>query len=131
MNKRPFNKSYSSRGPHRSFKNDRSRPLQRKAYPMPKGDKCNPLCPFFVCTRNALVIVTKSYRGKIRKVAFCRLTGSECIGAECKFASCRINALLPDGRCAKALEKKTRKTTDKELFREMEEIEDYDVEDFL
>lgn len=98
---------------------------------MPIGDKCNPLCPFFVCTRKALVIVTKSYRGKIRKVAFCRLTGSECIGAECKFSGCRINAQLPDGRCAKALEKRSRSTTDEELFREMKEIEDYDVEDFL
>lgn len=131
MDKRRYNKPYSSKDPYRSFRRDRSRPIPRKAYPMPIGERCNPLCPFFVCTRRALVVVTKSYRGKIRKVAFCRLTGSECIGAECKFASCRINSLLPDGKCAKALEKKTRSTTDEELFREMREIEDYDVEDFL
>ncbi len=133
MDKKPHNKNFS----HKPWSNprqrryDRSRSVQKKAYPMPIGDKCNPLCPFFVCTRRALVVVTKSYRGKIKRVAFCRLTGSECIGAECKFASCRLNALLPDGRCAKALEKRMRRVSDEELFREMREMEDYDVEDFM
>ena len=74
--------------------------------------------------------MNKSYRGKIKKVAYCRLTGSECIGAECKYATCRINSMLPDGKCAKALEKTRKEVSDEELFREMEEIEDYDIDEF-
>jgi len=128
MNKRDPHPRFQRDHPHRHFQ---QRPFQKKMFPMPIGEKCNPLCPFFICTRRALVVGNKSYRGKIRKVAFCRLIGGECIGAECKFASCKLNALLPDGRCAKALEKKTKKTTDEDLFKEMREIEDYDVEDFL
>ena len=75
-------------------------------------------------------MVNKSYRGKIIKEAYCRLSGDKCVGYECKFASCRLNALLPDGKCAKALEKKMRVVSDEELFKEMREFEDYDVEDF-
>ncbi len=99
--------------------------------PMPIGDRCNPMCPFFYCTQRALVISSKPYRGKYIKVPFCRLIGSECIGAECRYASCRINALLPDGRCAKALEKKQKLRSDEELFREMESIEDISEEDLM
>ncbi len=103
----------------------------RRASPMPIGDKCTPLCPLFRCTRGALVIVNKSYRGRVIEEAYCRLSGGKCVGAECKFASCKINALLPDGRCAKALEKKTRAISDEELFKEMQQYEDYDAEDFI
>ncbi len=95
---------------------------------MPLGDKCNPLCPFFICTRRALVVVNKPYRGKMVKVAVCRLTGEECIGAECRYASCRLNAMLQDGRCAKALERYRRRQykSDEEMFREIESVEDYE-----
>ncbi len=105
--------------------------LSRRQRPTPIGVKCNPLCPFFFCTQRALVIINKPYRGKYQKVAFCRLTGSECIGAECRYASCRINALLPDGRCSKALEKRQRIRSDEELFREIEKIEDIDEESLM
>ncbi|MET1159868.1 MAG: hypothetical protein ABWW65_02805 [Thermoprotei archaeon] len=101
-----------------------------KPKPLPLGTSCNPLCPLFRCTRGALVVVNKSYRGKIIKEAYCRLSSEKCVGAECKFASCKTNALLPDGKCAKALEKRIRITSDEELFREMQQIEDYDAEDF-
>ncbi|WP_202945691.1 hypothetical protein [Thermogladius calderae] len=94
--------------------------------PMPIDDKCNPLCPLFKCTRNALFVTTKSYRGKTFRVAMCRLTGGECIGGECQYASCRLNALLPDGKCAKALEKKVKPVSDEELFKEIQAIEDVD-----
>jgi len=95
--------------------------------PMPIDDKCNPLCPLFKCARNALFVTTKSYRGRTFKVAMCRLTGGECIGGECQYASCRINSLLPNGKCAKALEKKVKPLSDEELFREMQAIEDVDT----
>ncbi|MEZ0394072.1 MAG: hypothetical protein ABWK00_03395 [Desulfurococcaceae archaeon] len=61
-------------------------------------------------------------------MAFCRLSGSECIGPECQYASCKINALLPDGRCAKALERKVRPLREEELFREIAAIDDVDPE---
>ena len=73
-------------------------------------------------------MVNKPYRGKMVKVAVCRLTGEECIGAECRYASCRLNAMLQDGRCAKALERYRRRQykSDEEMFREIESVEDYE-----
>ncbi len=103
---------------------------QKRANPMPIGEMCNPLCPLFKCTRGALFIVNKSYRGKIIKEAYCRLSGDKCVGYECQYAGCRINALLPDGKCAKALERRYKSVSEEELFREMREYEDYDAEDF-
>lgn len=103
---------------------------RKKLSPMPIGEKCTSLCPLFRCTRGALVIINRSYRGRLIKEPHCRLTGEKCVGFECKYASCRINALLPDGRCSKALEKKMKSMSDEELFKEMQEIEDYDAEDF-
>lgn len=98
--------------------------------PMPLGDRCSPLCPFFMCGRGALLITNKMIRGRVSKVAQCRMTGENCLGGECQYAGCKLNALLPDGRCAKALEKKTRQISEEDLFREMEKFEDYDVKDF-
>lgn len=120
---RPGSTSYRERG-------DRSKAgvVHKKILPMPIGDKCNPLCPLFKCIRGALFITNKSYRGKLLKEAMCRLSGDKCVGYECQYSSCRINALLPDGRCTKALEKKYRTVSEEELFREMREFEDYDVE---
>ncbi len=111
--------------PHR-----RTAPMQRQLRPMPIGERCNPLCPFFICTKNAKMISTKFYRGRTIKVVFCRLYGGECIGASCKYATCKINAMLPDGRCAKALRFKTQKYTDEDLEKEARELEDYDIEEF-
>ncbi len=118
------------RGFHQKYRGGRGKAVPaRRQRPMPIGLKCNPLCPLFYCTQRAVVVINKPYRGKYQKVAFCRLTGSECIGAECKYASCRVSALLPDGRCAKALEKRRKASSDEELFKEMESIEDIDIED--
>ena len=114
--KQPFKKDYEHR--------------ERVLQPQPLGDRCNPLCPFFICNKAALFTLNKPFRGKYMRVAYCRLTGGECIGSECQYSGCKINALLPDGRCAKALEKKTRHVSDEELFRELQSIEDYDVSDF-
>ncbi len=114
--RQPFRKDYEQR--------------ERVLQPQPLGDRCNPLCPFFICNKAALFMLNKPFRGKYMRVAYCRLTGGECIGSECQYSGCKINALLPDGRCAKALEKKTRHVSDEELFRELQSIEDYDVSDF-
>lgn len=78
-----------------------------------------------------LVLVNKTYRGKVVKEPYCRMTGGRCIGYECRFASCRINALLPTGQCAKALEKMSKHVSEEELLKEMKQMEDYDVEDFI
>ncbi len=107
-----------------------SRQQHRPLRPMPIGDKCNPLCPFFICTKHAKVVMNEFYRGKMVKVAYCRLFGGKCIGAACKYASCKLNAMLPDGRCAKAIKFGKPKYTDEELLKDVESLEDYDVEDF-
>jgi len=65
----------------------------------PSKKLCSPLCQYFKCAKNALVISTKFYRGKPRKVAICRWTGDLCIGARCQYAYCVKRAMLPDGTC--------------------------------
>jgi len=102
--------------------------VHKKLVPIPIGDNCNPLCPLFKCTRGALFMGSKSYRGKLLKEAMCRLSGDKCVGFECQYSSCKINALLPDGKCTKALEKKYKTVSEEELFREMREFEDYDID---
>lgn len=112
--------------PHPPTESDR----EKKILPQPIGDKCNPLCPLFTCTRNALFVVNKPIKGRLMRVAQCRLTGGDCINGECQYSSCRVNSLLPDGKCAKALEKKITRPSDEEIFREMMRVEEYDVSDF-
>lgn len=77
------------------------------------------------------MVTFKPVRGRTLRVAVCRLTGEECIGGECQYASCRLNVLLPDGRCAKALEKKARHLSDEDMFKEIKRIEDYDAHEFI
>ncbi len=92
---------------HGRYREDRRwerRSVQRKDLkPMPLGDKCNPLCPFFRCGKNALVIVNRVVKGHVQKAAMCRWIGDQCLGAKCQFAYCERKALLPDGRCAFAV----------------------------
>ncbi|GAB6148199.1 hypothetical protein [Stetteria hydrogenophila] len=95
-----------------------------KPKPRPIGDKCNPLCPYFRCAKNALRITTVYYRGRPMKVAMCSWTGDRCLGAKCRYAVCTLHAMLPDGRCQFAVEataksKKRMKDFEEEL-REME-----------
>ncbi|MEM1641205.1 MAG: hypothetical protein QXI85_00235 [Desulfurococcaceae archaeon] len=102
---------------------------EKHAMPQPLGERCHSLCPLFVCTRNAMFVVNKPIKGRIIRVAQCRLTGGDCISGECQYASCRINSLLPDGRCTKALEKKVSRISDEDLFKQMRSFEEYDVSD--
>lgn len=103
---------------------------EKKVVPQPIGDKCNPLCPLFICTKNAQFVANKPFKGRILRVAQCRLTGGDCIGGECQYSSCRVNSLLPDGRCAKALEKRFSRPSDDEIFKQMMQFEEYDISDF-
>ncbi|MEB3825457.1 MAG: hypothetical protein LRS47_02170 [Desulfurococcales archaeon] len=81
---------------------------QRQGKPMPKpaGDMCNPLCPYFRCSKKALLITTEHYRGQPIKEAYCRWIGDKCIGAQCQYAYCALQKMLPDGRCGWALERR-------------------------
>lgn len=126
-------RSDSSKHVHRP--EDRSDPRQiyareHKLMPQPLGDNCNPLCPLFSCGRNALFVLNKHIRGRMIKAAQCRLTGGDCIAGNCQYATCKLNSLLPDGRCAKALEKKIKPASDEELFKQMKSFEEYDIYDF-
>ncbi|MEM3926355.1 MAG: hypothetical protein QXU13_02075 [Desulfurococcaceae archaeon] len=103
---------------------------EHRLMPQPLGDICNPLCPLFSCGRNALFVLNKHVRGRMIRVAQCRLTGGDCIAGNCQYAVCKLNSLLPDGKCAKALEKRVKPTSDEELFRQMKNFEEYDIYDF-
>jgi len=103
---------------------------EQRAQPQPIGDKCNPLCPLFICGRGALFIANKPFKGRVIRTAQCRLTGGECIGGECQYSSCRVNSILPDNRCAKALERRISRASDEELFKQIMQIEEYDISDF-
>jgi hypothetical protein len=70
---------------------------------MPLGKNCNPLCPFFRCSKRVLVLVNRVVKGHVQKVAMCRWIGDQCLGARCQFAFCERKALLPDGSCAFAV----------------------------
>ncbi|MGC9071926.1 MAG: hypothetical protein ACP5HK_04445 [Acidilobus sp.] len=88
--------------------------------PKPIGDRCSPLCPFFRCAQKALRFTTEYYRGRPVKVAMCALVGDRCVGTQCRFAYCEKRAMLPDGRCAFAVEAKARamKSFEEELQEE-------------
>lgn len=115
--------------PHRPIHREEAE-REKKVAPQPIGEKCNPLCPLFACTRSALFVINKPIKGRVLRVAQCRLTGGDCISGECQYASCKLNSLLPDGKCAKALEKKFSRPPDEEIFREMMRVEEYDISDF-
>jgi len=95
-----FRRGRPPRGPPRG---ERVRGVRPPAKPMPLGDKCNPLCPFFKCSKNALVVVNRVVRGHVQKAAMCRWIGDQCLGSSCQFAFCERRALLPDGKCAFAV----------------------------
>lgn len=96
---------------------------------MPIKDKCNPLCPFFKCSKSALVIVNRVVKGHVQKAAMCRWIGDQCLGSRCQFAYCERKALLPDGRCAFAV--KFKESGDA-FLRELEESDvDAKVKDLL
>ncbi len=73
---------------------------------------CSPLCPYFRCSKKALFVTTQHYRGQPLRVPYCQWIGDKCIGAQCQYAYCAIQKMLPDGRCAWAIEKKQRKSRD-------------------
>lgn len=116
------------RGASRAFQP--SKVEDKRVAPQPLGDQCNPLCPLFLCGRNAFFVTNKLFKGRVTRVAQCRLTGSDCIGGECQYSSCKVNSLLPNNKCSKALEKRIGKTSDEDMFKQMMQFEEYDVADF-
>ncbi|WP_048050244.1 hypothetical protein [Saccharolobus islandicus] len=91
--------------------------------PMPLGDKCNYLCPYFRCNKRALLIQVKYTKGNPYKVGYCRWVGDVCITGECQYAYCEKRALLPGNKCAFAINKKNER--DNEIEKELQK-EDYD-----
>ncbi|MEM1604302.1 MAG: hypothetical protein QXV93_02755 [Zestosphaera sp.] len=92
--------------------------MKEELKPLPLGDKCNTLCPFFRCSKNALVVVNKVVKGHVQKVAMCRWIGDTCLGYRCQFAYCERKALLPDGKCAFAVKFRE---GEKEFIKELDE----------
>ena len=109
------------RGPPRP---KRQGPRRGEPRPRPIGDKCNPLCPFFVCSYKALQVTTTFYRGRQVRVAMCKWIGDKCIGSQCRYASCAKHAMLPDGRCQFAVEARARTARRlKDFEEELRELE--------
>lgn len=117
------------RGHHRGYRERerRARAEERRREqlePKPVNGMCNPLCPFFRCSRGALVIRRMNVKGKMQLVPFCTWVGDVCIGPKCQYAYCARRALLPDGRClfaARAREKREVEDFEKEIEKELEE----------
>jgi len=87
--------------------------------PMPDGKKCNPLCPYFKCSKKALGVVRRDEGGRPKFVGFCNWVNDLCIGGVCQFSSCERYYLLPDGSCLYAIEQGRRSAGD-DMFRELE-----------
>ncbi len=115
------------RGDHGSVRSNRisQQPFdkyqQEEPKPMPLGDKCNYLCPYFRCNKRALSIQIKYVKGTPQKIGFCRWVGDTCIAGECQYAYCEKRALLPGNKCAFAINKKE---TVEEIEQELEREDD-------
>jgi hypothetical protein len=57
----------------------------------------------------------------------CAWIGDKCIGASCRYAYCEKKAMLPDGRCAFAVENQPKKM--KSFEEELSEVDDIDLPD--
>ncbi len=91
--------------------------------PMPIGRKCNPLCPYFRCSKRALVVKTEFFKGRQKKTAYCRWIGDACIGARCQYAYCALRALLPNGDCMYAVQAEKEKKKMRDMFEELSEAD--------
>jgi hypothetical protein len=104
-----------NRGEHRRGIGNGSREVgEGEPKPMPLGDKCNYLCPYFRCTKKALMITMKYIKGSPSKVGYCRWVGDLCITGDCQYAYCEKRALLPGNKCAFAIRKEEKKTVKSE-----------------
>lgn len=90
--------------------------------PMPDGKKCNPLCPYFKCTKKALGVVRRDIDGRPKFVGYCNWVNDLCIGGICQFSSCEKYYLLPNGTCLYAVER-YRKSGADDMLKEMEKEE--------
>ena len=95
----------------------------REPNPLPLGDQCNPLCPFFRCSKKALKIDKKYVKGLLQKVSFCMWVGDNCIAGQCQYAYCEKRALLPGNKCSFAVKAKGgSEEFERELEREEKEM---------
>lgn len=60
---------------------------------------CNPLCRYFRCGRKALDFK--------RNPPWCGWVNSQCTGYKCNYGFCIQRKLLPDGRCALFVRRRT------------------------
>lgn len=98
-----------------SFREDEPKPL-------PLGDKCNYLCPYFRCNKKALSIQVKYVKGTPQKLGLCRWVGDTCITGDCQYAYCEKRALLPGNKCAFAVSKKVEE--EEAIEREFKKVEE-------
>ncbi|WP_236751308.1 hypothetical protein [Acidianus sp. HS-5] len=108
----------------RSFNKERGQISQNEPKPLPLGEKCNYLCPYFRCNKRALMIQTKYAKGSPYKVGFCRWVGDTCITGECQYAYCEKRALLPGNKCAFAVNKKNDGNDMEKELKQSDEYED-------
>lgn len=100
-NQKPHDGKYFSHGFRREIT------YEEEPKPLPLGEKCNYLCPYFRCNKKALSIQVKYIKGTPQKTGLCRWVGDICITGDCQYAYCEKRALLPGNKCAFAVSKKT------------------------
>jgi hypothetical protein len=69
---------------------------------------CNPLCRYFRCGRKDLDFK--------RNPPWCGWVNSPCVGYRCNYALCIQKKLLPDGRCALFVKRKTEEEEKPEML---------------
>ncbi len=81
---------------------------------------CTPTCPNFICLKRAL------RPGRSDGKPYCIWFKDVCMGANCKYAACRVHALLADKRCNLKIEPKRRPVKRKEdrIDKEVSRLED-------
>ena len=81
---------------------------------------CTPTCPNFLCLKRAL----RPGRGKGNP--YCVWFKDVCMGANCKYAACKVHALLADKRCNLKIKpaKPTSKRKQSKMEREVSKLED-------
>lgn len=60
---------------------------------------CNPMCRLFRCEKKVLDLS--------RETPWCQWVNAPCIGYHCPYASCIQMKLLPDGKCALFVKRRT------------------------
>ncbi len=75
--------------------------------------KCTPTCKYFRCEKRPSALTIKK-KGQ-KRIIWCTWANDWCVGPDCKFASCTIQKMTPDGRCLLTKKKSKRHHDDEPI----------------